>query len=109
MSDGGYCVRCRKCNMQFFCTSLTEGKKRLVEHWERKHYRGDIAPGRYVEYVYQGAIKKASGVKAIYKRRTVRQVLPTSEYDIERFAPQEWERIAGAIGTPDFNRVIYNS
>jgi len=95
--------------MQFFCTSLTEGKERLVEHWEKCHYRGDIAPGTYVEYVYQGAIKKASGVKGIYKVRRVKQLLPTSEYDIERFAPQDWERIAGAIGTPDFNRVIYQS
>ena len=95
--------------MQFFCTSLTEGKERLIEHWNKRHYRGDIAPYEGYEYIYQGAIKKASGVKAIYKVRKVKQLLPTSEYDIERFAPQDWERIAGAIGTPDFNRVIYNS
>lgn len=109
MSDGGYCVRCRRCNMQFFCTSLSEGKERLIKHWERKHYRGDIAPYEGYEYIYQGAIKKASGVKAIYKRRKVKQLLPTSEYDIERLAPQDWERIEASIGTANFNRVIYNS
>jgi len=108
--SGGYRVRCRRCNKQFFCTSLTEGKKRLVEHWEKRHYRSDIAPGTYTEYIYQGNIKKESGnYKGIYKVRKVKQVLPTSEYDIERIAPQDWEGIAGAIGTPDFNRVIYNS
>ena len=107
--NGGYRVRCRKCNMQFFCTSLSEGMGQLIEHWTKRHYRGDIAPERYVEYVYQGAIKKASGIKAIYKRRTVKQLLPTSEYDIERYTEQEWEGIAGAIGTPDFNRTIYKS
>ena len=95
--------------MQFFCTSLTEGKERLVEHWNKRHYRGDIAPGTYTEYIYQGAIKKPSGVKAIYKVRKVKQLLPTSEYDIERFAPQDWERIEPNIGTANFNRVIYNS
>lgn len=107
--NGGYRVRCRKCNMQFFCTSLSEGMGRLIEHWNKRHYRGDIAPASYVEYVYQGAIKKASGIKGIYKRRTVRQLLPTSEYDIVRYTPQEWEGIAGAIGTRGFNRTIYKS
>ena len=95
--------------MQFFCPSLTEGKEQLIEHWNKRHYQGDIAPGTYTEYIYQGHIQKPSGVKALYKVRKVKQLLPTTEYDIERFAPQDWERIAGAIGTPDFNRVIYNS
>ena len=105
----GYCLRCRRCGKCIFCTSLKEGKQQLKEHWEAKHWRSDIAPFEGIEYIYEGRIKKPSGAKAIYKTRKVKQFLPTSEYEIDIFRDDDWALIKDSIGTPEFNRALYQS
>ena len=100
-----YIIRCRRCNKHFFCTSFREGMREFTEHWNKRHWRWDIAPDDY-PYVYRG--KSPVKRKAIWGKRK-KERLPDSEYEVVRVSNERWAMLEPAIGTAEFNRSLYKS
>ncbi|MCK4732629.1 MAG: hypothetical protein KAT65_09245 [Methanophagales archaeon] len=78
VSSYGYVLRCKRCGKFIFSRSLRDVKKRIEEHWDKKHWDFMTDFGE-------------------------------SEYEVGELNEKRWKFIEPVIGTPSFNRAIYQS